>query len=141
MTQCSPRLTNPLPDCSNYLQFCHIHFLILRINTSLPRPSPFTAPLETNTSLLQRFTAESSRELMSLITLRKLNNKRQVVMFLLLFKLSSQLPFLSFSFLSISLSLSSLCSLSQSSLFSLSLFPLPSKKILHKILLRLDKMI
>ena len=44
-------------------------------------------------SMLQRFTAESSRELSAL---RKLNNKqKQVSMFLiLLFKLLSQLPFL-----------------------------------------------
>ena len=85
-------------------------------------------PLETNTSLLQHFSAESSRELMSLeeyrsALLRKLNNKqRQVVMFILLFNFLSQLPFVSFS----SLSLTSLCSLSQSSLFSLSSFPLAS---------------
>ena len=47
--------------------------------------------------LLQRFTAESSRELSAL---RKLNNKqRQVSMFLiLLFKLLTQLPFVSFFF-------------------------------------------
>ena len=60
-------------------------------------------------SLLQRFTAESSQELKSseeyCSALTKLNNKqRQVVMFLLLlFKLSSQFPFVSFSFLSISI--------------------------------------
>ena len=48
-------------------------------------------------SMLQRFTAESSRELSAL---RKLNNKqRQVLMFLiLLFKLLTQLPFVSFLF-------------------------------------------
>ena len=48
-------------------------------------------------SMLQRFTAESSRELSAL---RKLNNKqRQVSMFLiLLFKLLTQLPFVSFRF-------------------------------------------
>ena len=63
-------------------------------------------------SLLQRFTAESSRELSAL---RKLNTKqRQLSLFLiLLFKLLTQFPFVSF--LSISI-----CSLSQSSLFSLS---------------------
>ena len=68
------------------------------------------ALLETYTSLLHRFTAEYSRDLMSSeeyrSSLRKLNNKqRRVVMFLLflLFKLSSQLPFVSFSFLSISI--------------------------------------
>ena len=48
-------------------------------------------------SMLQRFTAESSRELSAL---RKLNNKqKQVSMFLiLLFKLLTQLPFVSFLF-------------------------------------------
>ena len=66
-------------------------------------------PLETNISLQQHFTTESSRELMYSeeyhSMLRKLNNKqRQVVMFLLLlFKWSSHLPFVSFSFLSISI--------------------------------------
>ena len=62
------------------------------------------APLETI-----YFTVESSRELMSSeeysSALRKLNNKqRQVMMFLLLlFKLSSQFSFVSFSFLSITI--------------------------------------
>ena len=118
---------NPLPDCSNYSPFCHTHYLILRINTSLGLLCrPFTKPLRS--SLLQHFTTESSPELMSSeeyrSALKKLNNKhRQVVMFLLplLFKLSSQLPFVSFSF-----SLSSPCSLSQSSLFSLSSISLAS---------------
>ena len=111
VTQCSPcysavsaSLLHPLPNCSNYSQLCHTHYLNLQVNTSL----------------LQRFTALSSRELMSLeeccSALRKLNNKqRQVVMFLLLFKLSSHLPcpFLFFSILSLlpfSISLFSLSS-------------------------------
>ena len=65
--------------------------------------------LENNTLLLQHFIAESSRDLMCseeyCSALRKLNNKqKQVVMFLLLlFKLSSQLHVVSFSFLSISI--------------------------------------
>ena len=46
----SDSLVNPLPDYSNYSPFYHTHYLILQINTSL----------------LQRFTAESSRDLMSL---------------------------------------------------------------------------
>ena len=115
---------------------CHTHYPILRINTSLVSSGQTlyqAAPLETNTSLLQRFTAESSRELMSSeeyrSALRKLNNKqRQVVMFLLLFKLSSQFPFVSFRFLSISiLSLlpSSILSLIPF-LISLSLSTIPS---------------
>ena len=110
----SASLMNPLPDCSIYSLFCYTHYLILWISTSL----------------LQRFTSESSRELMSseeyCSDLRKLNSEqRQVVMFLLLLiKLPSQLP-LSLSLFSISsLALSSLCSLSQFSLFSLSSFPL-----------------
>ena len=133
VTQCSPcyfavsaSLTNPLPDCSNYSSFCHTHYhyldeyLISLVGQTLYQ----AAPLETNTSLLQRFTAEYSRELMSSMeycsALRKLNNKqRQVVMFLLLFKLSSQLPFVSFSFLSIYiLSLSSIPLASPPSLLS-----------------------
>ena len=83
-------MTNHLPDCFNYLSFCHTHYLILWINTSL----------------LQCFNTESSQELISLeeyrSALRKQNSKqRQVVMFLiLLFKLS---PFVSFSFLSFSI--------------------------------------
>ena len=102
----SASLTNPLPDCSNYSPFCHTHYLILwpdEYFTSLMGQTLYQpAPLE-NTS-----PAESSRELMSSEeyrgALRKLNNKqRQVVMFFLLFKLSSQLPFVSFSFLSISI--------------------------------------
>ena len=31
----SASLTNPSPDISNYSPFCHTHYLILRINTSL----------------------------------------------------------------------------------------------------------
>ena len=109
----SSSLTNPLPDCSNYLPLCHTHYLTLRPDqyfTSLFGAKPFTKPLHWRIfTLLQRFTAESSRELMSSeeyrSALRKLNNKqRQVVMFLLLlFKLSSQFSFVSFSFLSISI--------------------------------------
>ena len=95
-----PRAPSPPP----------LYEILLRINTSLVSSGQTlyqAAPLETNTSLLQRFTAESSRELMSSkeyrSALRKLNNKqRQVVMFLL-FKLSSQFPFVSFHFLSISI--------------------------------------
>ena len=116
-------LMNPLPHCSNYLPFCHTHYVILRIHRYMLRgpnvadhlpsfcgwlPLYQAAPLETihccNSTLLQN---ESSRKLMSLeeyhSALRKLNNKqRQVVVFLiLLFKLSSQFPLVSFSFLSI----------------------------------------
>ena len=118
----SASLTNPLLDCFNYSPFCHTHYFIL------PRLAGQTlyqaALLETNTSLLQRFIAESSREVMSSEEYRSaLNNKhRQVVMFLFLFfKLSPQVPFVSFSFLSISLLSMLPFSLSQSSLFSLSL--------------------
>ena len=88
VTQCNPcysavsaSLTNPLPDRSNYSPFCHTHYFILRI---------------INTSLLQCFTAESSRELMSSeeyrSALRKLSNKqRQMAMFLLLSKYPNSL--------------------------------------------------
>ena len=89
----SASLTNPLPDCSNHSSFCHTHYFI-----SLAGKTLYQATLlETDTSLC--FAAESSRDFMSSEeyrnALRNLKNKqRQVVMFLLLlFKLSSQLPF------------------------------------------------
>ena len=101
---------DPLPDCS-ILPHPLPHFPDqYTLNTSLMGQIFYqAAPLETNASLLERFAAESSRELMSSdvyrSALRKLNNKqKQVVMFLLLlFKLSSHPPFVSFSFLSISI--------------------------------------
>ena len=108
MTQHSPcysavssSLTNTPPDCSNYLPFCHTHYLIHRIDTMVSWAR--VAPLKITTSLLQRVTAESSRKLMSSeeysSALRKLNNKqRKVVVFLpLLFKFST--PFCVFLFL------------------------------------------
>ena len=113
MTQRSPcysaSLTNPLPDCSSYSPFCHTHYLTLRINRCFTKPLRWILILHCNT-LLQNLVGNSyvySEEYCS--ALWKLNNKqRQVVMFLLLlFKLSSQLPFVSL----FSLSLSSLCSL------------------------------
>ena len=116
----SALLMNPLPDRSNYSPLCHTHYLtpdqyfIVSSGQTLYQAASWRLILQI--SLLQRFTAESSRELSAL---RKLNNKqRQVSMFLL--KL-----LIHFSLLSLfSLSLSSLYSLSQSSLFSL--FPIPS---------------
>ena len=93
----SALLMNPLPDRSNYSPLCHTHYLTPdQYFTSLFRPDPLPSrELETilPNSMLQRFTAEFSRELSAL---RKLNNKqRQVSMFLiLLFKLLTQLPFL-----------------------------------------------
>ena len=108
MTQRSPcysavsaLLTNPLPDHSNYSPLCHTHYLT-PINTSLVSSGQtlYQAAswrLILQSSLLQRFTAESSREVS---TVRKLNNKqRQVSMFL--FKLLNQFPFLSISILSL----------------------------------------
>ena len=131
----------------------------LRINTSLVSSGQTlyqgASWRLTLSAMLQRFTAESSRELSAL---RKLNNKRQVSMFhILLIKLLTQLPSLcslsqssaltsriwfssdleilikggllgppSLQIVFLSLSLSPLCSLSQSSLFSLSSFPLAS---------------
>ena len=114
---------NPLPDCSNYSPFCHTHYLTLSwTNTSLVlRPDPLPKPLRWRqililhccSALLQNLVGNSCRQGSTVV----LNNKqRQVVMILLLlFKLSSHLPFISFS-----LSLSSLCSFSSSS------FPLAS---------------
>ena len=90
---------NPLPDHSNYSPLCHTHYLTpARINTSLISSGQtlYKAAswrLILQSSMLQCFTAESSRELSAL---RKLNYKqRQVSTFLiLLFKLLIQLPFL-----------------------------------------------
>ena len=86
---------NPLPDRSNYSPPCHTHYLT-PINTSLVSLGQTLYQAGScKTNMLQRFTAESSRELSAL---RKLNNKqRQVSMFLiLLFKLLTQFPFVSF---------------------------------------------
>ena len=97
----SSSLTNPLPDCSNYSPFYHTHYLILRTNTSLVPSGQILYQLRWRlilhccSTLLQKPSQElmSSEEYHSI--LRKLNNKqRQVVMFLLLlFRLSSQFPF------------------------------------------------
>ena len=98
----SALLMNPLPDHSNYSPLCHTHYTSLWINTSLVSSGQtlYQAAswrLILPSSMLQHFTAESSRELSAL---RKLNNQqRQVSMFLiLLFKLLTQLPFVSFLF-------------------------------------------
>ena len=114
VTLCSPchsavsaSLINPLPDYSHFAT----PTTSFRINTSLVSwARPFTKPLCWRLILLlRRFTAESSWELMSLEEYRSalgmLDIKhRQVVMFLLLlFKLSSQLPFASFPFFTISI--------------------------------------
>ena len=98
----SALLMNPLPDRSNYSPLCHTHYLTPDQYFKSLQARPFTKPRAG--SMLKRFTAEYSRELSAL---RKLNNKqKQVLMFLiLLFKLLTQLPFVSFLFL---------CSLSQS---------------------------
>ena len=92
----------PLPDCSNYSPLCHTHYLTPGINTSLVSSDQtlYQAAswrLILQSSMLQCFTTEFNRELSAL---RKLNNKqRQVSMFLiLLFKLLTQLPFVSFLF-------------------------------------------
>ena len=116
VTQCSPcysavstSLINPLPDCSIAILPHPLPHSPDQYFTSLGGQTLYQAALlETNTSLLQRYTAESSQELMSFseeyLSALKLNNKqRQVVMFLLLFKLSSQLPFVSISFLTVSI--------------------------------------
>ena len=102
----SALLTNPLPDHSNYSPLLpHPYLTPDQYINSLFRPDPLPSRSAGNyTSLLQRFTAESSRELRrNAVPLRKLNNKqRQVSMFLiLLFKLLTQ--FLYVSFLSISI--------------------------------------
>ena len=98
----SALLMNPLPDHSNYSPLCHTHYLTTSLVSSgqtLYQATSWRLILqsELHSSMLQRFIAESSRELSAL---RKLNNKqRQMSMFLiLLFKLLTQLPFVSFLF-------------------------------------------
>ena len=94
MTQRSPcysavsaLLMNPLPDHSNYSPLCHTHYLtpaqyfIASSGQILYQAASWRLIFQS--SLLQRFTAESSRELHAL---RKLNNKQgQVSIFLLKF--------------------------------------------------------
>ena len=91
----SALLMNPLPDRSNYSPLSHTHYLtpdqyfIVSSGQTLYQAASWRLILQS--SLLQRFTAESSRELSAL---RKLNNKqRQVSMFL--FKFLIQFPFVS----------------------------------------------
>ena len=93
----SALLMNPLPDRSNYSPLCHTHYLtpdqyfIVSSGQTLYQATSWRQILQS--SLLQRFTAESSRELCAL---RKLNNKqRQVSMFLL--KILNSFPFCLFS--------------------------------------------
>ena len=92
----SALLMNPLPDRSNYSPLCHTHYLtldqyfIVSSGQTLYQAASWRLILQS--SLLQHFTAESSRELSAL---RKLNNKqRQMSMFL--FKFLIQFPFVSF---------------------------------------------
>ena len=102
-------LTNPLLGSSKYSPFCHTHYPILWINTSLFSSGQTlyqAAPLETNTSLLHRFIVRNSGEMQCLEEAEQQAQASvdvppplQIVL----------LPFVSFSFLSIS---SSLCSLS-----------------------------
>ena len=111
----SASLMNPLPDRSNYSPLCHTHYLtpdqyfIVSSGQTLYQAASWRLILQC--SLLQCFTAESSRELCAL---RKLDNKRQVSMFLLKFLI--QFPFVSF----LSISILSLLPFS-----ILSLLPLP----------------
>ena len=125
LTQCSPcysavsaLLLNPLPDHSNYSPLCHTHYLtpdqyfIVSSGQTLYQAASWRLILQS--SLLQRFTAEYSRELSAL---RKLNNEqRQVSMFLLKFLI--QFPFVSF----LSISILSLLPFSILSLHPLFLF-------------------
>ena len=91
----SALLMNPLPDHSNYSPLCHTHYLtpdqyfIVSSGETLYQAASWRLILQS--SMLQHFTAESSRELSAL---RKLNNKqRQLSIFL--FKFLIQLPFVS----------------------------------------------
>ena len=114
----SALLMNPLPDRSNYSPLCHTHYnltpadqyFIVSSGQTLYQAASWRLILQS--SLLHRFSAESSRELSAL---RKLNNKqRQVSMFLLKFLI--HFPFVSF----LSISILSLLPFS-----ILSLLPLP----------------
>ena len=113
----SASLMNPLPDCSNHSPFCHTHYLILWIYTSslVWGLDPYqAAPLETNTSLLQRFTAESNQDsgvMQCLEAEASIDHPPPL-------QIVISVPFFLFSL--ISLSLSSLSSLSQYSRFSIS---------------------
>ena len=96
-------LMNPLPDRSNYSPLCHTHYLtpdqyfIVSSGQTLYQAVSWRRLILQSSPLLQRFIAESSRELSAL---RKLNNQqRQVSMFLLKFLI--QFPFVSFLSISI----------------------------------------
>ena len=87
-------LVNPLPDRYNYSPLCHTHYtypnqeyFIVSSGQTLYQAASWRLIFT-----VQCFTAESSQELSAL---RKLNNKRQVSMFLLKFLI--QLPFCLFS--------------------------------------------
>ena len=115
---------NPLPDRPNYSPLCHTHYFtpdqyfIVSSGQTLYQAASWRLILQS--SLLQRFTAESSLELSAL---RKLNNKqRQVSMFLLKFLI--HFPFVSFLSISILLPFSILSLLPLPHPFSLS--PIPS---------------
>ena len=118
----SALLMNPLPDRSNYSPLCHTHYLTLdQYFTSLFRPDPLPSrELETNTSkfnaaaLYCRIYSGTQKKRSALR-----NKQRQVSMFLiLLFKLLTQFPFVSF----LSISILSLLPVS-----ILSLLPLPHR--------------
>ena len=109
----SALLINPLPYCSNYSPLCHTHYLtpsLVSSGQTLYQASSWRLILQTS--------LHCCSTLLQLSALRKLNNKqRKVSMFLiLLFKLSTQFPFVSF----LSISILSLLPLS-----ILSLLPLP----------------
>ena len=105
MTQRSPcnsaesaLLMNPLPDRSNYSPLCHTHYLTPdQFFTSLFGPDPL--PSRELEIISSKFNAAALYCRIKSGT-QKLNNKqRQVSMFLiLLFKLLTQLPFVSFLF-------------------------------------------
>ena len=114
----SSTLTNTLPDCSNYLPFCHTHYFTPdQYFTSLCRLDPFTKPLRWRlilhccSTLLQNLVGNSGETQCFEVA------ERQVSMFLILnFKLLTRFPFVSF----LSISILSLLHFS-----ILSLFPLP----------------
>ena len=94
----SSSLTISLPDCSNYLPFCHTHYN--QYFTSLFGQDPLSSRFAGDYYYFHCFSAllqNKSGIWEKHSTLRKLNNKqKQVLIFLLPFKMSSQFPFVSF---------------------------------------------
>ena len=134
VTGVSASLTNPLPDCYNYSLFCHTHYLIIWINTSLVSwARTFTKQLCWRLTLHCCSALLQNRVLGAVLQCleeaeQQAEPSGDVPPLPLQIVIST--PFCLFLFLSICL-----CSLSQSSLFSLSSFPLASPPSLLSLLI------